>query len=262
MREVLDLERYPLDRPESAAFQALVRGCQEELEAEGMFNLPGFVRAAEIARCAAAMQPRLDSESFTHQRWHNVYFLKQVDGLSPDHPALSQVRTVNHTLCHDQIRDSVIARIYEWPPMATFLAAVMEKPSLHVMDDPLSGVNVISYREGETLNWHFDRSQFTTTLLIQSPEVGGEFQYRSDLRSDEDPNHEGVARLLRGEDGAIRTLPVTPGTLNVFRGRNTLHRVSPPSGRKDRIIAIFSYYDRPGVSFSAEERMGFYGRTQ
>jgi alkylated DNA repair dioxygenase AlkB len=262
MKDSVDLERYPLDRPESAAFQTLVRRCQEELEAEGMFNLPGFVRDTVIARCAEAMQPRLDSESFTHQRWHNVYFLKQVDGLPADHPALSQVRTVNHTLCHDQISETVIARIYEWPPMAAFLAAVMEKPSLHVMDDPLSGVNVISYREGETLNWHFDRSQFTTTLLIQSPEMGGEFQYRSDLRTESDPNYEGVARLLRGEDGAIRTLPVTPGTLNVFRGRNTLHRVSPPSGRKDRIIAIFSYYDRPGVSFSSEERMGFYGRTQ
>jgi hypothetical protein len=145
--------------------------------------------------------------------------------------------------------------------MAAFLAAVMEKPSLYVMDDPLSGVNVIAYRAEETLNWHFDRSQFTTTLLIQAPEVGGEFQYRSDLRSDNDPNYEGVARLLRGEDAAVRTLPVTPGTLNVFRGRNTLHRVSPPSGGRDRIIAIFSYYERPGVAFSAEERLGFYGRT-
>jgi hypothetical protein len=227
-----------------------------------MFNLPGFVRDTVIAGCAAAMQSKLDSESFTHQRWHNVYFLKQVDGLPADHPALAQVRTVNHTLCHDQIAASVVARIYEWPPMAAFLAAVMQKPSLYVMDDPLSGVNVISYRAGETLNWHFDRSQFTTTLLIQAPETGGEFQYRSDLRGDGDPNYEGVARLLRGEDPQVRTLPVTPGTLNVFRGRNTLHRVSPPGGNRDRIIAIFSYYERPGVAFSAEERLGFYGRVQ
>jgi hypothetical protein len=34
----------------------------------------------------------------------------------------------------------------------------------------------MDYRPGEALNWHFDRSQFTTTLLIQAPEQGGEFE--------------------------------------------------------------------------------------
>jgi len=261
MKDILDLDTYPLDRPESAAYGALVRRCQQELAAEGMFNLPGFVRAEVIGRCAAAMQPRLDRESFEHRRRHNVYFLKKVEGLSPDHPALRPVETVHHTLCADQIADSEVARIYAWAPLRDFLARTMGMPALHLMDDPLAAANVIAYRAGETLNWHFDRSQFTTTLLIQKPEVGGEFQYRSDLRSESDPNYAGVAALLRGEDPAVRTLPVTPGTLNVFRGRNTLHRVSPPAGGRDRIIAIFSYYDRPGVSFSTEERLGFYGRT-
>jgi hypothetical protein len=31
-------------------------------------------------------------------------------------------------------------------------------------------------------------------------------------------------------------------------------------GDRDRIVAVFSYYERPGVMFSAEERIGFYGR--
>jgi len=262
MKDILDLDRYPLDRPESAAARALVRRCREELAAEGMYNLPGFLREEVVARCASALQPRLDSESFEHRRRHNVYFLRAVEGLSPDHPALRQVETVHHTLCADQIGDSPIAQVYAWEPLRAFLAATMDMPKLHMMDDPLAAANVIAYRAGETLNWHFDRSQFTTTLLIQAPEVGGEFQYRNNLRADGDPNYEGVARLLRGEDPEMRTLPVSPGTLNVFRGRNTLHRVSPPSGSRDRIIAVFSYYDRPGVTFSAEERMGFYGRTQ
>ncbi|KAG1702812.1 50S ribosomal protein L21 [Nymphon striatum] len=33
----------------------------------------------------------------------------------------------------------------------------------------------MAYKEGETLNWHFDRSEFTTTLLLQAPQsVAGE----------------------------------------------------------------------------------------
>jgi hypothetical protein len=187
--------------------------------------------------------------------------LRSVAGLSPDHPALREVETVHHTLCADQVADTVIDRVYRWRPLADFLAIAMEQPRLYLMDDPLAAVNVIAYRAGEALNWHFDRSHFTTTLLIQGPASGGEFQYRSALRSDTDPNYEGVARLLRGEDSEVRTLPLRPGTLNVFKGKNTLHRISPPVGDRARIVAIFSYYDRPGVVFSAEERLGFYGRA-
>ena len=51
-----------------------------------------------------------------------------------------------------------------------------------------------------------------------------------------------------------------PGTLNVFKGKNTAHRVSPVEGDRPRIIAVFSYYETPDVCFSDAERLGFYGR--
>ena len=261
MNNILDLDRYPIECLDSLEAKALVARCQAELASEGMFNLEGFVRGHVVQSCAAQLQIMLDRESFTHTRSHNIYFLKNVPGLRVDHPALRTVESIHHTLCADQIRRTKIHDIYEWRPLARFIAAVMQKPALYLMEDPLARVNVIAYREGETLNWHFDRSQFTTTLLIQAPEAGGEFQYRSNLRTETDPNYEGVARLLAGEDTEVRTLAVKPGTLNVFKGRNTLHRVSPPVGKRDRIIAIFSYYDRAGVAFSTEERLGFYGRA-
>ena len=128
------------------------------------------------------------------------------------------------------------------------------------MSDPLARVNVLAYRPGEALNWHFDRAQFTTTLLIRAAESGGEFQYRSALRSDTDPNYDGVARMLRGEDPEVATNTFAAGTLNVFAGRNTAHRVSPVIGKQSRMVAVFSYYDNPGVTFSSKERIGFYGR--
>ena len=137
----------------------------------------------------------------------------------------------------------------------------MDKPRLYVMEDPLARVNVMTYRHGETLNWHFDRSEFTTTLLVQAPESGGEFQYRAGLRTDDDPNYDGVARLLAGQDENVRTVPLTAGTLNVFRGKNTAHRVSTIEGERERIIAVYSYYERPGVVFSDEDRIRFYGRA-
>ena len=87
------------------------------------------------------------------------------------------------------------------------------------------------------------------------------FQYRSGLRTPTDPNLDGVARLLDGRDPEVRSLALAAGTLNVFKGKNTVHRISPVIGPRERLIAVFSYYERPGVLFSEEERIGFYGRA-
>jgi hypothetical protein len=260
MRDLLDLDRYPLDQPGSAAYAALIDRCQAALAAHGLFNLDGFVRAPAVAQVAAELLPLSERGAYTHQRRHNVYFVDRVEGLAPDHPALRQFETVNHTLCDDQLAGTAIRRIYEWQPLIDFIARVMDRPQLYPMADPLARLNVMDYRPGEALNWHFDRSQFTTTLVIQAAEAGGEFEYRSDLRSEGDPNYEGVARMLRGEDPAVQVNPLAAGTLNVFKGRNTLHRVSTVRGAAKRLVAVFSYYDRPGVMFSRDERRGFYGR--
>ena len=261
VEEAIDLERYPIDQSNTAAYGGLVERCRHDLARDGMFNLEGLLRLEAIAVAVAEVKPILDRDSFTHTREHNIYFKPGIDGLPADHPALRKVRTTNHTICTDQLPGTLVRAVYEYPALARFLAAVMEKPKLHIMADPLAGANVMEYRDGEALNWHFDRSEFTTTLLLQKPEEGGKFEYRTDLRSDNDPNYDGVARLLLGADPEARILELSPGTLNVFRGRNTAHRVTTARGPRPRIIAVFSYYEKPGVSFTEDERVGFYGRA-
>jgi hypothetical protein len=122
-------------------------------------------------------------QSHEHRRLHNIHFKPDIPGLAPDHPALRKVETISHSVCADQIADSIVLSIYQYEPLINFLAATMDKPRPHVMQDPLARANVMSYRDGEALNWHFDRSEFTTTLLLQAPEQGGDFEYRTDLRS-------------------------------------------------------------------------------
>lgn len=261
MQDVIDLGRYPLHRPDSAGWRAMVETARADLARDGMFNLDGFLRPEAIAHDVALLSPRFATEAFTHARRHNIYFRKEVPGVPADHPALAMFDTRSHTLCADQLGGTAIERLYEWPPFARFLAAAMDKPALFTMADPLARVNAMAYTEGEGLNWHFDRSEFTTTLLLQAPQGGSLFEYRSNLRSDEDPNYEGVARLLRGEDPEKRSLTLAPGTLNVFRGKNTAHRVTPAQGIRSRIIAVFSFYERPDVRFTEEEQRGFYGRA-
>jgi hypothetical protein len=67
--------------------------------------------------------------------------------------------------------------------------------------------------------------------------------------------------VLRGEYPLTRKVPLKPGALNVFRGVHTLHRVVPVQGPVERLVAIFSFFDRPGVRMTAQEQSGFYGRA-
>ncbi len=261
MRGIIDLERYPLDQLESTEGRTLVSRCRGELALSGMFNLVGLIRAEIMEQVVHEVTPVIQSNAFTHRSQHNIYFLPEIEGLDPAHPAQQHFETVNHTICADQISRSTLVNLYNWPPLAGFLAEVMEKPALYPMDDPLACLNVMAYRDGEALGWHFDRSEFTTTLLLQAPEQGGEFEYRTGLRDGNNPNYAGIGAFLQSSNSSTSKLILHPGTLNVFRGKNTLHRVTPIRGERERIIAVFSYFEHPAVRLTDEDNLGFYGRT-
>ena len=76
------------------------------LERYGMFNLGGRVRADAAKALVAEVLPILHTAAFTHARF---CFRKSAEGLAPDHPALAQLDTVNHTICADQIPGSMPA---------------------------------------------------------------------------------------------------------------------------------------------------------
>ena len=130
IEDIIDLDRYPLDRLESAEGQALVSSCREELALSGMFNLVGLIRGEIMEQVVGEVTPVIQSSAFTHRSQHNIYFLPEVEGLDPAHPALQQFETINHTICADQIPHSALVNLYNWPPLAGFLAEVMEKPAL------------------------------------------------------------------------------------------------------------------------------------
>ncbi len=196
MHDFLDLDSYPIDQPGSAPYLALVKRCQDNLIDKGMFNLDGLLLPHTCQNAVKEIEPVMQSASFTHRREHNIYFLKNIPELNPDHPALRKVETINHTVCADQILDSIVVKVYEYEPLIRFIADVMQKPKLFTMLDPLALVNVMAYRDAEALNRYCDRSEFTTTLLLQHPDVGVLFEYRSHHRTHSNPHYDAVTSLL------------------------------------------------------------------
>jgi len=46
----------------------------------------------------------------------------------------------------------------------------------------------------------------------------------------------------------------------LFRGRNSMHRVTPVKGCRTRMLAVLAYNIEPGISLSESARLTFYGR--
>ena len=114
MPESLDLERYPLDRPSSTEWQALVDRCQSDLRTSGMFNLEGFLAPNAAQAEAVDLIPKFASESFQQSREHNIYFDDSIPELADNNPALIRLHTSNDVLCGDQVTDFLIDQLYHW----------------------------------------------------------------------------------------------------------------------------------------------------
>ena len=138
---------------------------------------------------------------------------------------------------------------------------MLDEESLHEYADTLSSINLHYAAAGQELGWHFDNSSFAITLLIQKPESGARFEYVKDVR-DADAGHmnyEGARKILEG-DATIQNLNMDPGALVLFRGRNSMHRVTPTIGDITRMLVVLAYNTEPGIELSESARMTFYGR--
>ena len=74
----LDLERFPLHRPESEDHRALVARCRENLARKGLFNLEQFLKPEVAHEIAAACAPRYECEAFRISVWVSTRLLPLV----------------------------------------------------------------------------------------------------------------------------------------------------------------------------------------
>jgi hypothetical protein len=90
---------------------------------------------------------------------------------------------------------------------------------------------------------------------------GGDFEYAPRLRGPDDERYDAVAAVLAGDTTPVRHLPMNPGTLLLFEGRYSLHRVTPIAEDPDRLVALLAYDTQPGTMSSELLRLVRYGRA-
>lgn len=259
--ELIDIERYPIDDLASAEGRALVARCRADLGAQGASQLEGFLRPQAVERLVAEALSLTDA-AFPNTAVHNVYFEDVDESLPANDARRIMQRASQATVAYDQIPgDAGIRALYEWDPLLEFVAAALDKHPFYRNADPLGALNLVHYREGDELGWHFDRAEFVVTLMLQPASVGGDFEYVPNLRTAAEENYEEVQALLLGDRSRVINMPSQAGTLAFFRGRHSIHRVTPIEGERLRTNAVLSYADRPDSRLNSLTQELFYGRT-
>jgi hypothetical protein len=113
--------------------------------------------------------------------------------------------------------------------------------------------------EGGCQQWHFDGGNMVTTLLLQEPEGGGVFEYAPAIRSESDENFDAVQAILDGRSDRVLRNHLRSGSLSLFRGHYSLHRVTPVEGKRQRLQAILGYSTRPDMIGNRESSILHYG---
>ena len=260
--EIVDLDRYPIADRRRRAARALIADQRQALDRDGVVLLHGFARPAAVARMAAELTTALPQ---AWRRDHSRIGVHLYEGEAPP-PAGHAVNQANRSrtaiLAGDQIPAAgLLWSLFRWNALTDFIAAIVGVERLYRSADPLAALTATALGPGDMHGWHFDENDFVVSLLLQEAGSGGHFEVLPNAKTDAGIDFDRCAAALAGTAPEVLRPPLRAGTLSIFRGQRSLHRVSPVEGPRQRLIALFSYDRRPGMMFSTAVHLGAFGRT-
>jgi len=269
MEKLIDLEKYPIHEA-SSEYDDLVEFCQTQLRKVGSVDLPGFVRSSVIEKMSVEVD---NLPSYNRLNVVSAYGAalddepEEINRTMPswngqDHSAKRKFAQDVFAVAGDQIpHDALIRKIYDSPMVIAFLARASGKQAMYQMDDEFQNINIMYMYDGCSRAWHYDGTDTVITLLLQKPEEGGQYEFAPFIRGEHrgEENFEDVARLFDGSYHNNIVKNAEAGTLNLFNGVRSLHRVRTVYGPKKRIISILSYHTAPNLKGSISKNVKLYG---
>lgn len=260
--DVINLDAYPIADMNDPARVKLVEHFRSELGVNQYVSLPDFIRPGALER-AVAEATTARPHAYDNNARRNCYLHRATDPELPEnHPRNLMNETSTRMIAYDLLPEgSPLRALYHWERTREFVADIVEANTLFDSEDPFQPVNILWSDPGDRSAWHFDSSNaFTMTLMLQKPETGGAFELVPNTRSDTDENYDYVRRVVSGEcPGDSVQVAREPGSLCIFRGCNSIHRVSPVEGGTPRIMAVFVYETEPGVVGDPKVNATIYG---
>ena len=259
--DYINIDKYPIHCPYSDEYRALMAEIHEAIEDDGCAVLKGFVHTTKISDLVKEADGVEKHAFYSHQKT-NPYFTKDDASYPENHPIRRFYDRSNGFIPADNFGEQTILRaIYEWEFFAPFIQATLQEKNFYRYADPLADVIINAAGAGNGFPWHFDTNNYTVTLAIQNSEQGGIFEYAPFIRTASDENFEAVAMILDGDKTKIKSLNLEAGDLQIFKGRYTLHRVSPLQGERKRYVGIFSFTEAPNMVAKLERCLQIYGKA-
>jgi hypothetical protein len=155
-------------------------------------------------------------------------------------------------LLYNQLENkSLISQLYEWKPLTEFVRQILSFETLYRTADPYLSIVINIMKSGDELAWHFDTNDGVVSLMLQTADDGGEFEYAPYIRNELDENYGGINELFEGRAQVADRPKIYPGTFVLFKGRRSCHRVTPIGrSRQPRLNILYSYDEQPNMVFS------------
>lgn len=255
LSQIINLQSYPIT---DKAFQEQSR---QRVAEQGVLTMPDFLTTESLAEIRKEGIDKRDQAYFKTQN-HNVYLTPNDEKYPEYHTYNRQVESSKGCITDDVIgNDSALRTLYDSQYFKDFLSYVFAEEALYPYADPLSSINLHYAEKGQELGWHFDNSSFAITIMIQPALKGSEFEYVKNVRDADagEMNFDVVNQVLDGEIKPQK-LSTDAGTLVLFRGRNSMHRVTPNETDLTRMLVVLAYNSEPDIALSESARMTFYGR--
>ena len=248
--------------------------------------LHDFLTEDALQRCIQDARKE-ENDAYTTDDTHTPY-LTSID--TTKYPINSiynhEMRTRVASIAYDELPpDSPLVLLYQHPLVLPFISEITSNQRLFLSEDPIGACSINVFRPNYYHSFHFDESEFSTTIMIQEAETGGLFQYTPPLRQSRndlalskvattihthatDTNHKGTKKdsfLEQPSSGVhcpeLHTLDFRPGTLSIFSGSKSLHRVTQVKGSKSRLVAVLTFATQPGFKNSKQVQELFWGRS-
>jgi len=215
--DMVDLQRYPIADLECTESRAFAERCRLRYLETGLCILPEFI-TPEAHKVLTEEANAISSQAYFCKSTHNAYLTEDDPSVSADDVSQRQEQTFVGSVAYDQIaEDAHLRRLYLWDPLMDFIGFVLGKDKFYRFADPLGACSINVFVEGGEHGWHFDESEFTVTLMLQTPESGGAFEYVPQIRGLANEK-DIVSAVLDGDRSQVIELPFSARTLLIFGG--------------------------------------------
>ena len=253
---IVNLVKHPIVKSNT-----YINSCHHRLKKESVLQLDNFLtdNAISLLQNEAKI---LHKKAYYCCQFHTILLNKKNKEVSNKDPCNIEVKSDKGCVPHDLIpHDSFLNQIYKSSVFRKFIKKVLGIKNIYPYKDNLSSINYNYYEKSQELGWHFDNASFAITLMIDSPDKGGSFQYITKGRDYENNfiDKDFIAKVIKGNE-CVNELQVKPGSLILFYGRNYLHRVTPVLSNKGRVLVTLNYNLEEGVELSENARKTFFGR--